>query len=86
MVKEVKTRWNSMFFLFQRLCELKLSVRSITTTLKAQDRAKGLSVEQWTNLEALVVYLEYFKVATEEECGYVLSHLFIQLWLVLLNM
>jgi len=67
LVQEVATRWNSSFYMLERLLEMRWPVSAVLSderVTKRSDRCLDLKSEQWTLTEELVKVLSPFEVAT----------------------
>lgn len=67
IVQDVKTRWNSVFFMIERLLELRwpiCAVLSDVNVTKRNDRYLDLKQEQWDLLQELKDVLHPLQVAT----------------------
>ena len=67
LIQDVTTRWNSTFFMIERLLEQRWPVTAVlsdSSVTKSSDRYLDLKSEQWDLLEALKVILHPLQVAT----------------------
>lgn len=62
--RDVTTRWNSVLFMFLRALKLKDAIQLALFNMKQLDL--DLSPTEWSMIEALVLLLEPFHIATEE--------------------
>ncbi|KAM3837993.1 E3 SUMO-protein ligase ZBED1-like [Diretmus argenteus] len=71
MIQDVSTRWNSTFYMMQRLLEQRWPVTATLSDpdLKARKNYLDLKADQWVLLEELVVGLEPFETATKYLSG-----------------
>ena len=67
LIQDVSSRWNSTFFMIERLLEQQWPVTAVladTTVTKSNDRNLELKRDQWDLLEGLKVVLHPLQVAT----------------------
>ena len=72
LVQSCVTRWNSVFYMLQRLVEMRWPISAVLSdgnVTKRSDRYLDLSNEQWVLAEELVKLLKPFEVATTFLCG-----------------
>ena len=73
LIQDVPTRWNSSFYMLQRLVELKVSVSAVLTdpvlTPKSDHRALLLKEKRWALAEELVSALRPYEKATSVLSG-----------------
>ena len=62
LIQDVKTRWNSMYFMIERLVEQRWPITADTTATKSSDRYLDLKSHQWELLEALKFYCTLSKL------------------------
>ena len=72
LVQSSSTRWNSTFYMLERLIKMRwpvIAVLSDESVTKRRDRYLGLTKEQWMLAEELLKILKPFEVATTVLCG-----------------
>ena len=72
LVQSSSTRWNSTFYMLERLIKMRwpvIAVFSDESVTKRRDRYLGLTKEQWMLAEELLKILKPFEVATTVLCG-----------------
>ena len=67
LIRDCQTRWNSSFFMLQRLLKLRWPITAVLsdpTVTKRTDQYLDLKTDQWNLVSELVTVLEPFDVAT----------------------
>lgn len=65
LVQDVQTRWNSTFYLIERLCEQKMAVNLLAAETET-DSVRSLTQNQWQLAESLLRVLKPFEEITRE--------------------
>ena len=72
LVQDVATRWNSTYFMYERLAEQRVAIYTVIHDDKVtppRQRHLDLSVDQWDLLSQLLVVLKPLQMATAALCA-----------------
>lgn len=67
LIQDVRTRWNSTFFMFERLTEQRVAIYAVmhdATVTKAEHKHLDLKEDQWELLSQMVTVLKPLQMAT----------------------
>lgn len=69
LVQDVPTRWNSTYFMFQRIVDLKGSIKSTVAHIKMDHNLLVLTHEEWLIMHRAMQGLIPFEQVTTKMCG-----------------